>query len=195
VIINIAVVTQGDTLDPNYVWVPLSGYNPAPQVGWTTTDNVNFVQPGLPADVYGNPVTFSTNGTTDTYTNAVGIVATIPHKGPQALAYLSLAIQGNIALLAEAGETFAESRYDDSTRMNLLGLAFNAYVLGLTNRLNYLMPLLTWQNSIIAYIGTYCVNVKAQTSATAVAALTPNFTQFISTDPLLTPIAAMQITD
>lgn len=173
-------------------FIQIDNIIPQPLIGWSF-DGQNFTNPNLPNDIYGYSVTFSTDKITDIYKNALGIVVSVPSGTSQKAVYLSLAIQDNIYLLTPQAESFVQSRYSDSVRLNLIGLFLNAQLNNFTNRIAYLSPLLIWQNSIIAYIGQYCSNVKKQTTPEAVLTFIPNFNQFIITDPLLTPIVAIQI--
>lgn len=45
VIINTIIANPSDPQDPNYIWVDITNYNPIPGIGWTTTDNINFIPP------------------------------------------------------------------------------------------------------------------------------------------------------
>lgn len=47
VIVNTVIASDSDIKDPNYIWVNITNYQTSngymPGVGWTTTDNINFV--------------------------------------------------------------------------------------------------------------------------------------------------------
>jgi hypothetical protein len=193
-VVDTVVASSGDTFDPNYTWTDIQGYTPMPEIGWTTTDDVNFTHPGLPYDSYGHTVTMSTVGPYDVYVDSLGYKGKVTHGSASDAAYLSIAIQDNLALTSASAEAFVQSRYSDSTRLNLIGLVLNAQLTGsFPNRLNYLSPLLTWQSSVISYLNTYVTGVQALTGASAVAATGPNFTPYIATDPLITPLGAIAI--
>jgi hypothetical protein len=36
---------DGNILDQSFGWCDITNYNPQPQIGWTTSDNINFVNP------------------------------------------------------------------------------------------------------------------------------------------------------
>jgi hypothetical protein len=46
VIVNTVYASQSDIKDPSYIWVNITNYSPVPTIGWITTDNINFSQPG-----------------------------------------------------------------------------------------------------------------------------------------------------
>jgi len=192
-VVNIQLMQQGDYQDPAFLWVDVTNTVPQPGIGWTYSGGV-FTPPGLPNDVYGYSVTMTTVGGNDVYVNSNGITVTVAHGTAQATAYLALAIQDNIAMMTAAGAAFVSSRYPDSVRINLIGLYMNATrSLLLSNRQTYLAQIYTWQNSIISYIASYLANINAQTNPNTVLGIVPNFAQFISSDPNITPVGAIQI--
>ena len=45
VIVNTVYASDSDIKDPAYIWVNITSYTPIPGIGWTTTDNINFIPP------------------------------------------------------------------------------------------------------------------------------------------------------
>lgn len=45
VVVNSVYASDEDQKDPSYVWVKVTNYNPMPGIGWTTSDNINFIDP------------------------------------------------------------------------------------------------------------------------------------------------------
>lgn len=45
-ITNTVLASETDNKDPNYIWVNITNYIPAPGIGWTTIDNMTFTAPG-----------------------------------------------------------------------------------------------------------------------------------------------------
>lgn len=162
-------------------------------------------------DAYGRTITLSTDGVTDTYTATnpdttfitvafpTGTALTIVYASLNSLAppvnqqSLVVATGTAIAAFTNALNQFIAIHYTTDTRLNLLGIYNNAVVNSLTNRQAYIGQLLTWQNSVLAFAATYIATVQAQTTPSAVAALTWNFSTLASTDPLVTAVAALQI--
>jgi hypothetical protein len=192
-IINIIQAQSTDPMGSSYTWVNISGYSVQPQIGWTTTDNVNFVPNGL-RDAYGNLVTYSTNGTTDSYATQEASIS-VPTGTPQIAALLALSIQENIAQAQVAVQAFIDSRYSIDTRWNLNALYILAQQNNLTNRAAYITQLFTWAQSVVTAAAVYIATVEAMTNAATVAETTPNFAPLIASDPLITPIAAIAIND
>ena len=147
-------------------------------------------------DVYGNQVTFSTDGTTDTYldnalTAPIGVAAGTP-AGP---VYLALAKKVNLSIFMAAEQAYVEARYSTPTRMLFFGLYVNSVINSLANRGTYLAQLFTWQNAGLALATTYIANVNSQTTPAAVLAITPDFSSLTSSDPLITPMGAILISN
>jgi hypothetical protein len=45
IIVNTILASPSDYFDPQYTYVIITNYNPLPGVGWTTSDNMNFIIP------------------------------------------------------------------------------------------------------------------------------------------------------
>ena len=193
VIVDVVVAQPSDTFVPNFTWTDITSYNPPPQIGWTTTDDVNFTHPGLPFDAYGNSVSMQTVGGNDVYKSSAGFLASVPTGTSSAPAYLSLAIQANISKFTDLLNTFIDQHYDQRTIQRLQGVSWNAQRKNLTNRLAYLSPLFDWQDSVIAYAGTYIAGVKALTDPSVVATTTPDFSSLAASDPLISGVTALGI--
>jgi hypothetical protein len=196
VVTNIIVLT-----DNSLVSVFSQGYDalvrvdtltPSPNIGWLY-DGTNFSAPGLPNDAYGNTVTLSTDGVTDTYTVNKINVYTFPAGTSLSVVYLTLAIKANILTSQAAVQSFVTSRYTLDTRFNLNALYILATQSGLTNRATYITQLFTWAQAVVAYAATYMNSVSAMTNVTTIVNTQPNFTTLTAADPCVTPVAAIQI--
>ena len=194
-VIDIVIANPGDVFDAAFAWTDVTAYNPRPQIGWTTGDNTTFTKPGMPDDAYGNTVTFSTDGINDTYTAANYPAVVVAHGTPQAAAYLKMAIQENLLLAQDAAINFTCSRYSIEVRDSLRNIYTLAVLNGLTNRAAYCLQLMTWGQSIASYMATYMVTIKAQNNPATVASLVPDFSSFVGTDPLVTPVGALAISN
>lgn len=193
-IIDKIVANDGDYFDPAFSWKDITDYSPIPEIGWTTADSINFVHPGLPDDVYHNSIAKVTAGGFDIYT-AGSYVFKFPAGTNQNVAYLSMAIQQNLAQFQIEMATFVTSRYSLDTRFNFIALYTNAQANALTNRLAYISQIFTWSNSIITYASTYVASVKALTNPATVATTKWDFSAFIASDPLINPLSAIQISN
>lgn len=164
----------------------------------------------LPNDIYGRTVILTTDGTIDTYTvtdsSANMLIFTFPIGTSQVQAYdsinamapginpiLTAAITQNINNFQTALNTFVTSRYTSDQRMNFIGIYINAQQNNLSNRMTYVGQLFPWQNSIITYSASYIAGIQAMTNPSQVAQSTWNFASLASSDPCITPIAALQI--
>lgn len=147
----------------------------------------------ITSDAYGHTVSFSTDGTYDTYVVGGTRAYTFAHGASDNTVGLSIAIQENFLIFNNAISDFIGARYplDIRSRLTILYLATQTNIL-LINRLAYLKQLLTWVNSISAYAATYIANVQAQTSPAIVVTLTFDSSQF-SADPGVTVLGAMSI--
>lgn len=173
-------------------FVDITSVSPQPSVGWLY-DGANFKATAFPNDGYGSTVSFSTNGTTDYYSLSSGNTYSFPHGTPQNSVYLAMAIKENISKSQYAIQAFVVSRYSLETRFSFNALYNISLAAGLTNRTAYIMRLFTWASTIIAYAATYVASVQAMTDIPTIVATTPDLGSFVSSDPLLTPVAAIQI--
>ena len=106
---------------------------------------------------------------------------------------VSVAIQKNLSQFQLALQAFISSRYVTDVRLNFIGMYENAILNNLTNRQAYIAQLFVWQNLIIEYAATYIATVKAMTDSNAILATTWDFSSLAAADPLLSPMAAIQI--
>jgi len=147
----------------------------------------------LANDAYGNTVDFTTDGVTDSYLIGDSVTHAFPAGTSLGPVYLTIAIKTNIARAQPALQDFVDQHYDARTRLALNALLYCAQANGLLpNRVAYLMQVMTWVQAVIAYSAAYVATVSAMTNPATVAATQPDFTQ-IAADPLVTPIAAVQI--
>jgi hypothetical protein len=117
------------------------------------------------------------------------------YTSPVSAPTLAQAIAANLASATATIEAFVEGRYSLGTQnafRNIYALATNA---GLTNRAAYCLQLMTWGQSVVDYAATYMAAVTAMTSVAIVQATIPDFTALIAADPLVTPVAAIQISN
>lgn len=105
----------------------------------------------------------------------------------------SVAIQKNISQFQTALQAFISAHYTTDTRLNFIGLYENAILNGLIARQAYIAQIFVWQNSIIAYAATYIAAIKAMTDSSLIASTVWDFTALAASDPLLSPMAAIQI--
>lgn len=111
----------------------------------------------------------------------------------QPLVSLTEAIENNIAQFQIAAQQFVDSHYSLEDRFNFMALYTIAIQQGLTNRAAYITQLFIWAESIISYSTQYCAMIQAATSVAQINATYWDFTQII--DPLITPLAAIQISN
>jgi hypothetical protein len=191
-VINVQLASPSDVFDTAFTWVDITNIVPLPQIGWSYDGVSVFTAPGVPNAADGTPVTFSTNGTIDTYAAAGLPPINVSTGTSQAVVYLSIAKALKLSDFQSAVQSFISSHYDDPTRLTFLALERNAQNLGLTNRLTYLAQIDTWAAAIIAYAATYAASVSAMSSAATVAASTWSFSGLIA-DPAITPMGAISI--
>lgn len=186
---------ETDPKDPNYIWDNVTSVHPIPEVGWTfITDGVyEAPTPMYPNDAYGNAISFDTDGVYDYYTPNGYAAVRVPAGTSQAVAYVGIAKSVNLAKFQEAIAAFVESRYSTFVRLNLIGIYNNAVARLLLNRKAYVGQLLTWQDDVISYASTYSTSIQALTNQNTIAATTWNFSTLQSGDPLISPLAAIQI--
>lgn len=148
----------------------------------------------LPNDAYGHTVIMTTDGVNDTYEVGGAIQYSFPTGTSEAAVYLSIAKQFNIAKATTTFQDFGLSRYSLITRFSLMAVYQLALLnILLVNRRAYLLQLFTWAQSLVTYSVTYMAAVNALSDPAAVAAMVPDFGPYIVSDPLVTPIAAVQI--
>jgi hypothetical protein len=144
-------------------------------------------------DAYGRTVSFSTDGTTDSYTVGESQVFNFPAGTPTDAAYLGIAIGKNIEIFQAAVSDYALNAYSYADRFTLLALYHTAQAAGLTNRQAYIFQVMLWAEAVTAYALSYISAVKALTDPTIVVATAPDFSTITPQDPLITPLAAMAI--
>jgi hypothetical protein len=193
-IVNIILANPSDSFDPSFTWIDITVYSPQPQIGWTTSDNVNFTAPGLPNDAYGNSVTFSTNGTTDTYLVNNNVSYAFPAGTAQAAVYLTIAIKENLAQFQTQIQAYIDGLYSLDLRFNLNAMYNLAVQAGnLPNRVAYITQLFAWAQAIVSYSASYVATVQAMTDPAIVAATSFNPASISVPNPNITPLAAIQI--
>ena len=145
-------------------------------------------------DAYGHTVSMTTDGVTDTYLVGGATEYQFPAGTSQDVVYLSIAQQFNLAQAQAAVQAFVNSRYSLETRFNLMAIwnLCNGNIL-LLNRTAYVKQIFTWAQAVVTYAATYMATINAMTDPAVVAATTPNFSTLISSDPLVNPVAAIQI--
>ena len=156
---------------------------------------INAIAPVIPNDIYGDTISLTTDGTNDYYlvNNLTQFI--FPVGTSQTTAYLAISIAMNISNFETALNNFINSRYSMNIRLNLMGIFINAQINSLTNRQNYIAQLFPWQNSVIQYSSQYISSVSAATNITELSTINWDFTSLITSDPLITPIAALQISN
>lgn len=92
-------------------------------------------------------------------------------------------------------QAFVDARYDLITRMNFMMMAFMANQAGRTNQLAYITPLLNWSNAIILYSSQVTGQIMAAANNGALAAITWDFTTLGASDPHLSLMTAIQISN
>ncbi len=112
---------------------------------------------------------------------------------PIAVPVLSVAKAQNISSFRDAMQAFVDSRYPLDIRFNFIAIYINAQQNGLTNRMAYVSRIFPWMNATIAYAAQYVGSVQAGNDPATVVAKTWDFSTLIDSDPLITPIAAIQI--
>lgn len=147
----------------------------------------------ITSDAYGHAVTFSTDGTTDTYEVGGSRPYMFANKTADNVVSLSIAIQENLLIFNAVLSDFISTKYplDVRSRLTILYLATQTNIL-LVNRLAYLNKLLTWVNSISAYAATYIATLQGQSDPAVVVTLKFDASQF-SADPGVTVLGAMSI--
>lgn len=148
---------------------------------------------GLPNDAYGRTVTMTSDGVTDLYMVGGALEFGFPAGTGQAAVYLSIAKQTNLAKFSAALNDFASLHYTIDVRQNLIGLYINAQQTSKSNRQAYISQIFTWQNSVIGYAATYVATINSLSDPAVVATTTWNFLANVSADPMISPIAAVQI--
>lgn len=106
---------------------------------------------------------------------------------------LAVAKINKIAAFQTAMQTFVNSRYSSDVRMNFIGIYINAQRNLLLNRQAYVAQLFPWQNSVITFAATTIAAINALSTPQDVIAYTWDLSSLISSDPYLSPIAALQI--
>lgn len=105
------------------------------------------------------------------------------------------AIEANLSNFSIALSSFIATRYSDSTRLNFIGLYTNAQLNSLSNRAAYIARLFIWQNNVIEYASSYSSSVSAMTDIPTIEATIWNFSDLLSDDPSISPLAAIAIND
>lgn len=145
----------------------------------------------LDNDAYGHTVTMDSDGTIDTYTVGGSLEYIFATGTSQATAYLSMAKQFKLSVFQDAVKAFVTDHYALDTRFNFMALYLTA---GLKlNRQAYVAQLLTWATSVVGYAATFVATVNAMSDPAVVAAAQWNFAALDSSDPKVTPIAAVAI--
>ena len=159
---------------------------------------------GIGIDQFGRTITGTDNGDgTTTYSdgdglsitrssdvNASDILAEFNGLSPS-VGSLSYEKQDKLIQFNNALETFVANYYDLKTQFRLKILYDLAVANGLTNRAAYLLPLLNWVSSLVAYSSTFTATVLAQSDPATTAALNWDFTQL--TPPNVTLLGAISI--
>lgn len=148
----------------------------------------------LPNDVYGHTVTMTTDGTTDTYQVGNAISYQFAAGTSQAVVYLSMAKQVNLAMFNLAITDFINTRYNLETRLRwmVLYLEYQGDLFSI-NKYNYVKQILVWGMSVSQYANTYTLAVMALTDPNDVYAKDWDLTSLDASDPKLTLLACMQI--
>lgn len=192
-VVNVIIADSGDYFDPAFTWVDVTSTTPQPQINWTY-DGMTFTPPGLAVTAYGQQVTMTTDGVTDTY-HVDGVNYPFSHGTLQAVAYLAITISVNLHRFQAALQSFVSARYSTDIRLNMHAIHTLAVNNSLTNRAAYIEQLFTWAQSIVTYATTYMGTVNALTNPTTVASTTWDFSSLASSDPLVTPQGALAISN
>lgn len=154
-------------------------------------------------DAYGNPVVFSTDGTTDTYVVSGTYLAngspiytyTFPAGTADTTVLLALAQKMNLIIFNQALSDFVYKHYDTETRVRWVQLWIETFTAGnLPNRLAYINQLTTWGSAISAYTATYITTIMAITDLAVIVAKVFDSTQFAA-DPQINLISCLAITN
>lgn len=145
-------------------------------------------------DAYGHAVTFSTDGTTDTYSVGNANNYTFPAGTIDAVVAATLAIQANMIIFNAALTDYINTRYtlESRSRWMALYLEFQAY--SQPKKLAYVTQLLAWGNAISTYTSNYIIALMAMTNPTTIAATKFDPSQF-SADPQINLVACMTIVE
>lgn len=147
----------------------------------------------LQNDAYGHTVTFSTDGTTDTYVVGGSQSYQFPAGTSQSAVYLSIAQQWNLQLMNSQLTDYVNDHYSPATAQRWLYLWEEMNEFNQPNKANYIKQGLAWSWSISQYVGGYIGTIMGMTDPNQIAATTPNFGQFDATDPKLSLIVMLQI--
>lgn len=163
----------------------------------------------LSTDSYGRTVVLQGDGLTYIITNPdrstvsiqfssgtplVQVYSAINAMEPPTLP-LGQAITKNIAMAQAAVQAFIDGQYSLETRFNLMAIYNLAVKNGLTNRAAYVDQLFTWAQSVVESAASYVTTVMAMTDAATVASTSPDFSSLIASDPKLTAVAAIAISN
>lgn len=203
-----------DTLDSNFTWVSLVGVSctdSSAVLAGCAYDSGNGHFSSLPLDTYGRAVTFSTDGTTDTYTvkgkyvltvsfqvanstSQTTVYTTINASSPTYLVNLAQAIQLRLLAFQADTQTYAQSHYTTQTQVQFLDIYTAAMVAGnLPDRAAYCTQAFTWANSLFSYSATVVAAIQALTSISDALNYSWDFGANVSTDPMITVVAAILI--
>lgn len=147
----------------------------------------------LPNDAYGHTVDMTSDGVNDTYSVGGSYAYTFPTGTTQNAAYISMAIQINLAQFNIALTQMINNHYDLDTRMRWIALYLECEYFSRPNRLAYVAQLLTWGDSISVYTSAYLVELMAMTDTALIAAKRWDYSILEAADPKVNLIACMQI--
>lgn len=91
--------------------------------------------------------------------------------------------------------TYFNALYPLEERINLMGLYANAYIDGRVNRLAYTQQLVNYRNTILAAFAAQAVIVQGLATVSEVTEVLWDFSAFTASNPLITTLAAILITD
>ena len=141
-----------------------------------------------------------TSGAIDSYAVATDLVVNIGDSysgGVFVKPSLTLA-QAKLKKLSEfkaAVDVYLDEHYPFTTRTQLVNLYILARLDSLTNRAAYLLPGVTWLNTIIEYSAAFATSVQSGVDVNTVLNMTWDLDSNVGVDPKLTLAAAIVIED
>lgn len=208
IVINIQLLDDGDTLDPNFTWIDIEnvvcgdGSSVSPGC---TYDGTNFA--AMPLDANGRSVQFQTDGSADTY-SVIDLISgnfsidfptgtsqgeafdtinstNVPNKGQT--------IQLQMTKFNNDAVTYAAGKISQQQQDQLLRLYILAKFGGLANRAAYIEPMLIWANSLVAYAAQVAGQMQAAANAQAVMKITWDIASNTGAAPNVNALGAISI--